>query len=248
MEKKVLARVNGAEITDMDINLLIRSLDPQVAMQFYSPEGQERLLEELINQELFYTEAVENKFSEEEEFKAELEKMKKSALKQYALRKVLAEAVVTPEEVENFYNSHKDDYNKPEEVRASHILVQTEEEAKDIINKINAGTSFEDAAKEHSSCPSSSAGGDLGAFTRGRMVPEFEEAAFKMEIGEISEPVQTQFGYHIIKVTEKTPAGVMSFEEVKPQVESTVLSIKQQDKYLEKAKELKGKYTVEIIK
>lgn len=248
MEKKVLAKVNGIEITDMDLNLLIRSLDPQVAMQFYSPEGQERLLEELINQELFYTEAVENNFAEEDDFKAELEKMKKSILKQYALRKVLAEATVTSEEVEEFYNSHKENYNKPEEVRASHILVQSEEEAKSIIEKINEGTSFEDAAKEYSSCPSSNAGGDLGKFTRGKMVPEFEEAAFKMEIGQISEPVKTQFGYHIIKVTEKTPEGVMSFEEVKPQVESTVLSMKQQDKYIEKAKELKDKYPVEIIK
>lgn len=90
------------------------------------------------------------------------------------------------------------------EVRASHILVKTLDEANDILNKINSGQKFEKMAKKHSDCPSGKrAGGDLGYFTRGRMVREFENAAFSMEIGQISAPVKTQFGYHIIRVTDK---------------------------------------------
>ncbi|MFX0549706.1 peptidylprolyl isomerase [Hathewaya histolytica] len=248
MDNNVLAKVNGIEITEENLNALMSSLDPQVAMQFYSPEGKERLLEELINQELFYAEALDKNFAEEEEFKNEVERIKKNTLKQYALRKVLAEAKVTEEEAEEFYNSHKESYSKPEEVRASHILVDTEEKANEILKDIKEGKSFEDAAKENSKCPSSSVGGDLGAFAKGRMVPEFEEAAFKMEIGDISEAVKTQFGYHIIKLTEKTPAGVAPFEEVKSQVYNAVLGMKQQEKYMDKAKQLREKFNVEIVK
>lgn len=90
----------------------------------------------------------------------------------------------------------------PTEVRASHILVKTESQAIDIINQLNAGKKFEKLAKKYSDCPSSRNGGDLGSFTKGRMVKEFEEAAFSMAPGQVSQPVKTQFGYHIIKVTE----------------------------------------------
>jgi len=88
------------------------------------------------------------------------------------------------------------------QVRASHILVNTEQEAKNIIEQLNAGKKFEDLAKQCSSCPSGQKGGDLGYFTRGKMVPEFEQAAFAMKKGQVSAPVKTAFGYHIIKVTD----------------------------------------------
>jgi peptidyl-prolyl cis-trans isomerase C len=88
------------------------------------------------------------------------------------------------------------------EVRASHILVKTEGEAQNILNQIKTGSDFAELAKAHSECPSKRKGGDLGYFSRGQMVKEFEEAAFGMQRGQVSEPVQTQFGYHIIKVTD----------------------------------------------
>ena len=89
------------------------------------------------------------------------------------------------------------------EVRASHILVKTETEAHNILSQIKAGKDFAKLAKAHSSCPSGKQGGDLGFFKRGRMVKEFEDAAFRLDIGKVSDPVRTQFGYHLIKVTEK---------------------------------------------
>jgi peptidyl-prolyl cis-trans isomerase C len=89
------------------------------------------------------------------------------------------------------------------EVRASHILVSTEQEARDILNQIQGGKKFEKLAKKHSSCPSGKKGGDLGFFTRGRMVKEFENVAFSLPKGQVSEPVKTQFGYHLIMVTEQ---------------------------------------------
>jgi len=91
----------------------------------------------------------------------------------------------------------------PKEVRASHILVKTEAEANEILFDLKRGASFEDMAMKKSLCPSKSKGGDLGFFTRGRMVKEFEDAAFSLQKGELSKPVKTQFGYHIIKVTDQ---------------------------------------------
>lgn len=102
-----------------------------------------------------------------------------------------------------YYDENKDEYLK-DKIRASHILVEKEETAKDILKKINAGEDFSELAKEHSTGPSGPNGGDLGIFGKGQMVPEFEKASFALKIGEVSEPVKTQFGYHIIKRTEPT--------------------------------------------
>ena len=88
------------------------------------------------------------------------------------------------------------------QVRASHILVSTEQDARNILGQLNAGKKFAELAKQYSSCPSGAKGGDLGFFTRGRMVPEFEAAAFSLKTGQVSEPVKTAFGYHIIMVTD----------------------------------------------
>ena len=90
-----------------------------------------------------------------------------------------------------------------DEVKASHILVKTEQEAIDLYNKINEGLAFEEAAKDYSLCPSGQEGGDLGYFGRGVMVNPFEDAAFELEVGKVSNPVKTQFGWHLILVTDK---------------------------------------------
>ena len=90
-----------------------------------------------------------------------------------------------------------------DEVKASHILVKTEQEAIDLYNKIKAGLAFEEAAKDYSLCPSGQEGGDLGYFGRGMMVKPFEDAAFELEVGKVSNPVKTQFGWHLILVTDK---------------------------------------------
>ncbi|WP_425446409.1 peptidylprolyl isomerase [Dethiothermospora halolimnae] len=245
-ENKVLATVNGKEITEKDVEALLRGLGPQQAMQFNSEEGKKRLLTELVNQELFYQNALDNKFEEEEAFKVEVENMKVNLLKQYAIRKVLNDISVAPEEVEKYYNDNKEQFKNPESVKASHILVDEEDKAKEILKEINDGLSFEEGAKKYSKCPSNAKGGDLGSFTRGKMVPEFEEAAFKMEKGEVSEPVKTQFGYHIIKVTDKQPESMKTFDEVKNQLSQQLVAQKQNEAYFNKSNELKQKYEVEI--
>ncbi|MBC8589598.1 peptidyl-prolyl cis-trans isomerase [Wansuia hejianensis] len=246
-ENKLVAVVNGKEITQGDVLKFLNDLGPQVAMQFQSPDGIKRVIDELVNQELLYLEAVENKIEKDEEFQDILNQTKITLLKSYALGKLINEEEVTETEVEEFYNEHRDHYKKPETVVASHILVDNEEKAQEILKEIEEGLSFEEAASKYSSCPSKEQGGNLGEFGKGQMVPEFEAKAFEMEIDTISEPVKTQFGYHIIKLNGKNPSRVRDLEEVKDEIYQQALRLKQQEKYLDKINELKGKYEVKIV-
>lgn len=247
MNDKVVAKVNGKEINQGDVLKFLNDVGPQVAMQFQSPEGIQKVVDELVNQELLYLEALENKVDKEDEFNQILEETKVVLLKNYAISKLLSKETVSQDEIKNYYDENKDHFAKPQSVVASHILVEDEDMANKIGKEIKDGKSFEDAAKEYSTCPSKEKGGDLGEFTRGQMVPEFEDKAFEMEEGTISEPVKTQFGYHIIKLVKKNEAGQKTFDEVKAEIEQIVLGLKQQTKYLDKVNELKNKYEVEIV-
>lgn len=245
MENKILAVVDSREITQQDLAGLMQQLGQQ-AMQYATPEGEKQLLGELVNQELFYSDALKSGYDKEEDFVKEVEFAKNQLLKQYALRKLLQDIVATEDELKAHYEANKETYKSGESVQASHILVQTEEEAAKIKAEIEGGLSFEDAAAANSSCPSKERGGDLGFFSAGQMVPEFETVAFAAKVGEVSAPVKTQFGFHLIKVTEIKPAGVMTFEEVKANLEQEVTMKKQQDVYQARLEELKGSYTVEF--
>lgn len=245
-ENKVLATVNGREITERDVNLLLQNFNSQGNTNFNSEQGKKQLLDELINQELFYLEALENDYDKEEGFLQEVEINKVNILKNYSLRKVLDDASVTEEEAADYYDNNKESFKTPESVQTSHILVEDEEMAKEILGEIENGLSFEEAAKKYSTCPSKARGGDLGSFSRGKMVPEFEDAAFSMEKGEISEPVKTQFGYHIIKLTDKMEPSISNFEEVKNQIGQFLLGRKQNNLYIAKTTELRNKFEVKI--
>lgn len=246
MDVKVLAKVDGREITQKDMDMLISHLGNQ-AMQFANPEGEKRLLEELINEELFYSHGVEIGIENDETFKLELEKAKSSLIKQYMIGKTVMGVKVTDEEVKEYYNLHKSEFVTSESVNAFHILVDDESKANKIIDEINNGMSFEDAAKKYSKCPSKEKGGDLGYFTRGQMVPEFEEVSFTSEVGKVTKPVKTQFGYHIIKVVDKKEPIEKSFEDMHMDLLKTLTAKKQSEAYLNKVSELKEKYKVEIL-
>lgn len=244
-DNKVLATVEGKEITERDLELALQSLGQQ-AMQFNNPEGKKRLLDEMINRELFCLHGKEVGLDKEEGFLNELESIKMNLLNQYAIRRALENIQVSEEEVKNFYESNKESFKAPASIKASHILIEDEAKAKEIIEEIKSGLAFEDAAKKYSSCPSKENGGDLGFFSRGKMVPEFENAAFELEVDEISSPVQSQFGYHIIKATDKKPESVQEFDEVKGQITQQVMADKQREEYMNKINDFKKSYEVKI--
>ena len=246
-DNKLVAVVNGKEISRQDVLKFLNDIGPQMAMQFQSPEGIKKVIDELVNQELLYLDAIETNIEEDQEFKDVLEATKINLLKDYAVNKIISDVEASDEELIEFYEANKDSFNTPETVKASHILVESEEKALEIISEINNGMSFEDAAMNYSTCPSKEAGGDLGEFTRGQMVPEFEDAAFNLIEGTISNPVKTQFGYHIIKVINKSAESTSTFDDVKDQVFNQIIRQKQQNKYINKINDLKGIYKVEMF-
>ena len=198
----VLATVNGKPITSEDVAEYIASMG-QRGQGLQSPEGQAKVLEQLINQQLIVAEATRNMYDREPGFQAQLAKVKEDLLFSYALNKLLAPITVPDADVKKYFDEHPDMFTGQPTANASHILVDSEEKALEIKEKIQSGAmSFEDAAREYSTCPSREQGGSLGDFGRGQMVPEFDEACFTMEIGELRGPVKTQFGYHLIYVQD----------------------------------------------
>jgi peptidyl-prolyl cis-trans isomerase C len=176
-----------------------------------------------------------------------MKKIEENMLKQYAINKVLSNVTLTEEEKKAFFEANKSKFNKPESASAKHILVDSEESANDILNKINSNEmTFEAAASAHSTCPSKDAGGDLGTFTRGQMVPEFEEAVFNMNKGEVTGPVKTQFGYHLIKLENRQAGGESEYEEVKNEIERSLMYQKQSEAYTNELNNLKSKYSETI--
>lgn len=246
-EDKLVAKVNGKEITRADVMKFLNDMGPQMAMQFQSPEGIQRVVDEMVNQELLYLDAKATNLHEEEEYKKLLESTEVTLLKNYAFNKAIASKPPTEDEIIDYYNNNKDAFGNPETLQASHILVENEEKAKEVIEELNSGLSFEEAASKHSTCPSKDQGGRLGGFGRGQMVKEFEDAAFDMEVGATSQPVKSQFGYHIIYLEGKTPAQEKTLEEAKDEVIDHVTRSKQQDEYMAKVNKLKEVYKVEYL-
>jgi peptidyl-prolyl cis-trans isomerase C len=241
----VVAKVNGKEITEKDLEFFFRTLGQQIQSHFQGPEGKDRLLDELIYQELFYAEAMDNNLVEDAAFLEELNRAKEGLLRQYNIRKLIESVQVTEEEAEAFYKENQDKFVGQATVEASHILVDTLEEADRIRKEIAEGLDFAEAAKKYSSCPSKAQGGSLGSFGRGQMVPEFEEAAFSIAEGTVSEPVQTQFGYHLILKTGETSPESQTFEDVKDNIYQQLLVQKQNKTYVDKVESLKSKYDIE---
>ena len=243
MEKKILAKVGDKEISNIDVDHAIQGLDPYQAQQFQTEEGRKYVLEDLVNQELLYMYAKENKMDQNEDFRKEMAEIEKNVLKQYVINQILTSVKLTDEEKQAFYEANKASFSNPETANAKHILVDSEEKANEILAQIKAGdVTFEDAAKANSTCPSKDKGGDLGTFGRGQMVPEFEDATFAMNVGEVSEPVKTQFGYHLIKVEGKNEPTIPAYEEIADKVEKTLMFQKQGEVYKNKLDEVKAKF------
>lgn len=241
---KVVATVQGNPITESDVNEMIIAMSAR-GQNFDNPQGREMILDELISRKLLLLDAQKNMYEYDAEFKAEMQKVKEGMLADFALKKAIDKVTVTADEAKAFYEENKAQFKAEETVGASHILVETEEKAAEIFKMIESGEiSFEDAAKAHSTCPSSENGGSLGVFGKGQMVPEFEKACFDMNVGEIAGPVKTQFGYHLIKLTAKNEAQEMAFDEVKEQIKNNLLAKKQRDAYKSKINQLKILFAV----
>ena len=223
----VLAKVNGAEIRASDVALAEEELGPSLA-QMDPATKKENVLSFLIDMKIVSKEAEDKKIADRDDFKTRLAFARNRLLMDNLLA-VEGKAATTDENMKKVYEEAAKQISGEQEVHARHILVETEDQAKKIEDDLKKGADFAELAKKESKDPGASDGGDLGFFTKDQMVPEFSAAAFALEPGKISDPVKTQFGWHVIKVEEKRTRKAPDFEQVKPQIETYVVRKAQAD-------------------
>ena len=243
---KIVAKVGTITITDDEVTEYLMSMG-QRGQNYNNHEGRKAILERIVAGKLMLLDAKRNLLEVEPAFKAQLAHLKDELLANYATEKLIAEVKVTDKDCRDYYEANKEQFVAEEKVEASHILVKEEELAKKLLADIKEGKiSFEDCAKENSTCPSGKGGGALGAFGRGQMVKEFEDAAFAMNPGDISdEPVKTQFGYHLIKVTSKIGNETIPYESIADEIMAALRNEKSRKAYESKINQLKILYPVD---
>jgi peptidyl-prolyl cis-trans isomerase C len=214
----VIARVNGVEIKQSD--LALAEEDVGADMQAASPDAKREHLISYLADIIMVTQAADKKnVADNADFKRRLAFLRNKLLMGFELQEE-AKGALTDEALHQTYNDAVRSVGGQEEVHARHILVETEDDAKAILEQLKGGADFATLAKEKSKDPGAAEGGDLGYFTKDQMVPEFADVAFKMYPGQLSNPVKTQFGWHIIKVEDKRTKQPPEFDKVKDQIEN----------------------------
>ncbi len=231
----VVAKVNGVEIHESDLAMAEEDMGQQ-AQQLAPDAKREQMIAYLADVIIAAKAAEDKKVTDQKEFKSRLAFIRNKLLMETLLQDV-GKAAVTPDATKKVYEDASKQMGGEEEVHARHILVPTEEEAKAVLAEIKKGTDFAELAKQKSKDPGAAAeGGDLGYFTKDQMVPEFAAVAFKLDKGQVSDPVKTQFGWHIIKVEDKRKKPVPEYDKVKDQIE-TYVQRKAQAEYIGKLRE-----------
>ena len=216
-----VARVNGSDITEAELTFAEAEVGAEIAG--LPVEARRRVLVEyLIEAHLFADAAAKNQLGTGKEFEERLAYYKLRALRDTFYEKKVREAV-TEAQAKAAYEEQVARIVPEPEVRVRHILLKTEQEAKDIVKQLKAGADFVELAKKSSDGPSAQTGGDLGYFSRGQMVKPFEDAAFALKPGQISDPVQTEFGWHVLKLEDRRNRPVPAFDEVKDQLMASLI-------------------------
>ena len=231
----VLAKVNGAEIRKSDLTLAEEELGPSLAQMDPSTKD-DNVLSFLIDMKLVAKAAEDKKVQDSDDFKKRMAFARNRLLMDNLLASEGKAAASSDEAMKKVYEDASKQISGEQEVHARHILVETEDEAKAIEDELKKGGDFAELAKKKSKDPGSADGGDLGFFTKDQMVPEFANVAFSLEPGKVSDPVKTQFGWHVIKVEEKRNRKPPDFEQVKGQIE-TYVTRKAQADYVSKLRE-----------
>ncbi len=234
---KVLARVNGAEITDEDVKIAMEDIGSSLPQQIEGPARQAYILDYLIDAKLVAQKAEADKMGEGPEFAKKVAYYRDKVLMEDLLGKVAKDAA-TDTAIQKTYDDVAKQQKPEEEVRARHILVESEPDAQAALKRVTGGEDFAKVANEMSKDPGSK-GGELGWFTKERMVPEFAEAAFKMQPGQISDPVKSQFGWHIIQLEERRQKQFPSLDQVRDQVTRYVVQKSQSELILKLREEAK---------
>jgi len=256
----VLVKVDDEVITLADFEGDLGSLPEYTRRQLKSVEQKKKRLEKMIEQLLLQKEAERRGLDQDEDIRRKVDRYRNRLVTERLYRDIAKEqAEIQEEEVVNYYEEHKDQYTQKERIRASQILIlvppnagpEKEAEAKakaeEVVRKAKAGEDFSALAKQYSEGPTAARGGDLGYFSRGRMVPEFENIAFSLkEVGEISDVVKTKFGFHVIQLKDRQPEKMLTLDEVRDRIVRQLESRKRRAIRQSLGKDLRQKATVQI--
>ena len=234
---KVLATVNGAEITDDDIRVAAQDLGPTLPPQLKGADRDGYVLDYLIDLKLAAAQGSKDGMAETADFARQMAYYRDKTLMEGVLASI-AKKASTEEAERKIYDDAAAKQKPEDEFHARHILVPTVDEAKAALARVKKGEDFAKVADEVSKDPGSQ-GGDLGWFTKDKMVPEFADAAAKLEKGQVSDPVKSQFGWHVIKLEDKRQKAFPPFEQVKDQVARYVVQKAQSDDIMALRKEAK---------
>lgn len=244
---EVIVKAGSSKLTKKELQEDLKSLPPQTKLFLASPEGVNRLKEELIKREVLYEEAKKRDLAKSEEFKRRVEEFKKITLINMLLEQELKNLPqVTEKDAKEYYEKNKDQFIKPTEVRLSQIVVKNEDEAKKVYERIDKGEDFAKIAKELSQDEKTKLkGGDIGFFKKGQLNPQIENVAFSLKKGQVSMPLNLNGSLYIFKVTDVKGMPI-DFEQVKLQLMEQLKAKKQQDWFNSYIEELKKKHKVEI--
>jgi len=253
-QAQTLVTVNGVDISQKEVETALMNATQGRFNQVPADkqvEFRKQVLQQLIAKELVYGDAKKTGVLKTKEFKDEYKKVQENIKKELAIqlwqKKLVDTITISNKELKKYYDTNKEEFNEKESVHARHILVKTEDEAKSIIRDLKSlkgdklQSKFIELAKSKSTGPSGVKGGDLGFFSKGQMVPEFDSKVFDMRVGSITKnPVKTQFGYHVIYLQEKKAGKTRAYTEVKSFIEQRLKMEKFKDVLQKKMKSLES--------
>jgi peptidyl-prolyl cis-trans isomerase C len=241
-EGKSIATVDGEKITVQEFNAELDKIPINMKMLVASQSGKRDFLDRLIVKKLLLKEARKENVEKDKAFQDRLADIKEQLIIETLLKKkVNTEVKLTDEDLEKYYDAHKEEFKRGAEIQTRQIVVKTEPEAKELEARIAKGEDFADLAKRYSIDPSAkNTGGDIGFHPKGTLIPEYEAAAFNLtKVGQVSKPVKTQLGYHIIKLEGMKESAYVPFPEVKDFIRQKMTQEKQAEvvqKYIEDLK------------
>lgn len=240
-KKDSIATVGKTHITVADLNERIKTFPAQYQDALRQKENKVKLLDQMIDEQLLLNAADKENIAKRDSFKKQMEDTRKQLLLSTVMQdKIEAHTIATDAEIKTYFEQNKSQFGDLEYRHAKHILVKTDADAEKILSQLKKGTDFDQLAKTHSIDPSGKSGGDLGWFTRGQLIPEFEHAAYALKgKNSLSGIVKTQYGFHIIKLLETKQRPALSFDQVKEEIRNALRTQKKQKvttDYLEKLK------------
>ncbi len=241
----VIARFDGTAITDRDITARFKSLPREV--RSFAAKRRKEFVDDLVAEHYLLKEAEKRGIAKDPEVKDLLDTARRKIIIARLVETEVDDKIsLGPDEAEKYYRDHRDEFMTGLTLRASHILVKTSEEASLLKDAIEKGADFEEMARKNSLDATAIRGGDLGFFQRGRFVPEFEDAVFAMKKGELAGPVKSQYGYHIIKLTDRLEPTLRDFRDVKSFIEQRLVNEKRSKAFKALIEKLKGDAGVQV--